>query len=169
VLVGFSMGTGKAVLLAPVPPFLLRTADNPEGVPGSVFDQIMKAIVADRPAYLKAFLDDFYNVNVLGGIRVSDEAVQLSWNVAAGASATLDCVAAWLTDFRDDRRKIDVPTLIVQGDRDRNLPINATGKRLPALLKDAQLEVIEGAAHQGGQSRLAGFPWQVTVTTEDIA
>ncbi|WP_338421898.1 alpha/beta hydrolase [Nostoc flagelliforme] len=141
VLVGFSMGTGevtrylgygservsKAVLMAPVPPFLLKTDDNPEGVERSVFDGIMKSIVEDRPAYLSAFFKDFYNVDVLLGDRISNEAIQMSWNVAAGASAkgTLDCVPSWLTDFRDDLPRIDVPSLIIHGDGDRILPFEA--------------------------------------------
>ncbi|HEY0450858.1 MAG TPA: alpha/beta hydrolase [Actinophytocola sp.] len=166
-LVGFSMGTGevtrylgthgsarvrKAVLLAPIPPFLLKTDDNPEGVDRAVFDGIEAAIVADRPAYLKAFLDDFYNVDKLGGTRISDQAWQLSWNVAAGASviATLACVSTWLTDFRDDVSKIDVPTLVVQGDEDRILPIDATGRRLAALLKDVRFVEIPGGPHNIG-------------------
>lgn len=164
VLVGFSMGSGevtrylskygservsKAVLMAPVPPFLLKTDDNPEGVDRSVFDGIMNSIVADRPAYLSAFLAEFYNYNVLGGDRVSEEAMRVSWNVAAGASAkaTLDCVPSWLTDFRGDLPRIDVPTLIIHGDADRILPINATGGRLPKLIKNSQFVVIPGGPH----------------------
>ncbi len=164
VLVGFSMGTGevtrylgkygservsKAVLMAPVPPFLLKTDDNPEGVDRSVFDGIEKAIVADRPAYLSTFLKDFYNVDVFHGDRISDDAIRLSWNVAAGASAkgTLDCVTSWLTDFRDDLPRIDVPTLIIQGDADRILPHHSTGARLPKLIKDSRLVVIPGGPH----------------------
>ena len=125
-LVGFSMGGGevarylgtygservsKAVFIAAVPPFLLKTADNPEGVDGSVFEGIKKAIAADRPAFLSAFLKDFYNVDVLGGKRISDQVVQYSWNVAAAASAkgTLDCVPAWGTDFRKDLPRITCP------------------------------------------------------------
>lgn len=163
-LVGFSMGTGevtrylaaygsgrvsRAALLAPVPPFLLKTDDNPEGVDGRVFEGIKRAIVEDRPAYLKTFLDDFYNVDKLRGTRVSDEAWQLSWNVAADASAkgTLDCVTAWLTDFRDDLPRIDVSILVVQGEEDRILPIGATGRRLPALVKDIRYVEIPGGPH----------------------
>ena len=128
-LVGFSMGGGevarylgtygservsKAVFMAAIPPFLLKTADNPTGVDGSVFDGIKQAIVADRPAFLSKFLADFYNVDVLRGTQISDEVVRLSWNIAAGASpkGTLDCVSAWLTDFRADLQKIDIPTLV---------------------------------------------------------
>ncbi|GAB1537788.1 alpha/beta hydrolase [Scytonema sp. NUACC21] len=164
VLVGFSMGTGevtrylgkygservsKAVLMAPVPPFLLKTDDNPEGVDRSVFDGIMKSIVEDRPAYLSAFFKDFYNVDVLLGDRISNDAIQMSWNVAAGASAkgTLDCVPSWLTDFRDDLPRIDVPTLIVHGDADRILPLESTAARLPLLIKDSRLVVIPGGPH----------------------
>jgi non-heme chloroperoxidase len=163
-LVGHSMGTGevtrylavygservrKVAMLAPLPPFLLRTADNPEGVRQDVFDGIMKAIVADRPAYMKALLDNCFNVDVLGDSLASEQDLQLFWNVAVCASAkgTLDCVAAWLTDFRSDLPQIDTPTLIVQGDQDRIFPIHVTGRRLPALIKDAQFVVIEGGPH----------------------
>lgn len=85
---------------AAVPPFLLKTPDNPEGVDGSVCEGIKKAIAADRPAFLSTFLSDFYNVDTLGGKPISDEVVRLSWNIAAGASpkGTLDCVSAWVTD-----------------------------------------------------------------------
>ena len=172
VLVGFSMGTGevtrylskygservsKAVLMAPVPPFLLKTDDNLEGVDVSVFSKIEQAIVADRPSYLSAFFANFYNVDVLGSNsrleklhqRITDDAIRLSWQVAAGASAqaTLDCVSSWLTDFRADLPRIDVPTLIIQGDADRILPIDSTGNRLPKLIKNSQLVVIPGGPH----------------------
>jgi non-heme chloroperoxidase len=164
VLVGFSMGTGevthylgkygservqKAVLMAPVPPFLLKTDDNPEGVDQSVFDGIMKAIVDDRPAYFSAFFKAFFNVDVLLGKRISNETIQASWNVAVGSSAkaTLDCVPSWLTDFRDDLPRIDVPTLIIHGDADRILPLESTAARLLLLIKNSQLVVIPGGSH----------------------
>ncbi|NJK61443.1 MAG: alpha/beta hydrolase [Synechococcaceae cyanobacterium SM2_3_1] len=164
VLVGFSMGTGevtrylgnygskrvqKAVLMAPVPPFLLKTADNPEGVDQRVFDGIMKAIVKDRPAYFSEFFREFFNVDVLLGERISNYAIQACWNVAAGASAkgTLDCVQSWLTDFRDDLLRIDIPTLIIHGDADRILPLESTAARLPKLIKNSQLEIIPGGPH----------------------
>ncbi len=163
-LVGFSMGGGevarylgtygservdKAVFISAVPPFLLKTADNPEGVDGSVFDGIMESIAADRPAFLSAFLSNFYNVDLLGGDRISDEAVRLSWNVAAAASpaGTLDCVPAWLTDFRNDLASIDVPILVIHGDADRIVPFPASGKRIPGLVKDSRLAVVEGGPH----------------------
>jgi non-heme chloroperoxidase len=164
VLVGFSMGTGevtrylgtygsrrvsKAALLGAIPPFLLKTDDNPEGVDQSVFDGIRAAVVADRPAYFKAFLDDFYNVDVLGGTRISEQAWQASFNVAVAASpfAADACVPTWLTDFRADLPKIDVPTLLVHGDADRILPFDATAKRLPGLIADVKLVVVEGGPH----------------------
>jgi non-heme chloroperoxidase len=163
-LVGFSMGGGevarylgtygsegvsKAVFIASVPPFLLKTADNPEGVDGSVFEGIKKAIAADRPAFLSAFLADFYNVDVLGGKHISDQVVQSSWNIAVGASAkgTLDCVPAWGTDFRNDLPRINVPTLVIHGDADRILPIAATGIRTHKAVKGARLVVVEGGPH----------------------
>jgi non-heme chloroperoxidase len=163
-LVGFSMGGGevaryfgahgsdrvrKAVFLAGVPPFLLKTADNPLGVDESVFDGIKKAIVNDRPAFLTEFLKNFYNVDELRGKRISDQAVQQSWNVAAAASAkgSLDCVTAWYTDFRKDLPKIDVPTLIVHGDADRILPITATAEPLAKAVKSARKVVIQGGPH----------------------
>ena len=164
VLVGFSMGTGevtrylgtygsrrvsKAALLGAIPPFLLKTDDNPEGVDQSVFDGIRAAVVADRPAYFKAFLDDFYNVDVLGGTRISEQAWQASFNVAVAASpyAADACVPTWLTDFRADLPKIDVPTLLVHGDADRILPFDSTAKRLPGLIADLKLVAVEGGPH----------------------
>ncbi len=163
-LVGFSMGGGEvarylgthgskrvsnAVFIASVPPFLLKTPDNPEGVDGSVFEGIKKAIAADRLAFLSKFLADFYNFDVLGGKRVSEQVVQLGWNIAAGASpkGTLDCVSAWVTDFRNDLQRIDVPTLVIHGDADRILPIAASGKRTAQLVKGSKLVVVEGGPH----------------------
>jgi non-heme chloroperoxidase len=163
-LVGFSMGGGevarylgkhgservnKAVFIAAIPPFLLKTADNPEGVDRRGFEVIQHAIVTDRPAFLSSFLSNFYNVDTLGGRKVSDEVVRLSWNVAAEASpkGTLDCVSAWLTDFRDDLRRIDIPTLVIHGDADRILPISATGKRTPEFVKGSRLVIVEGGPH----------------------
>jgi non-heme chloroperoxidase len=163
-LVGFSMGGGevarylgkhgservsKAVFISSVPPFLLKTADNPDGVDGSVFEGIQKAIVADRPAFLSTFFADFYNVDVLGGKRITDQVVQYSWNVAVAASpkGTLDCVAVWGTDFRNDLPRIDVPTLVIHGDADRILPIAVTGIRTHKAVKGARLVVVEGGPH----------------------
>src|SRR5579862_4039582 len=164
VLAGFSMGGGevarylgkygskgvsKAVIIAGVPPFLLKTADNPEGVDASVFDGIRKAVSADRYAFFTGFFQNFYNTDVFLGKRVSEQAVQASWNLAAGASAaaSLACVATWHEDFRDDLKRIDVPTLVMQGDGDRILPIAATGLRAAKLIKGARLLVVKDGPH----------------------
>ena len=163
-LAGFSMGGGevahyigrygtdrvsRAVFISAIPPFLLKTADNPGGVDAAVFEGIKRGIVADRPAFLAEFLANFYNVDVLGGKLISERAVQSSWTVAIGASAkgTLDCVSAWLTDFRGDLSRVDVPTLVIHGDADRILPIEATGIPLSKSITGARLLTIEGGPH----------------------
>jgi non-heme chloroperoxidase len=167
VLGGFSMGTGevtrylgrygssrvrKAALFGVIPPFLLKTPDNPEGVDRSVFEGIKSAIIADRYAYFQDFFNNFYNVDVLGGTKISDRAWQASFIVAVGASpyATYACVDTWLTDFRQDLPKIDVPTLVVHGTEDRILPYDATAKRLPGLIKNLRLVTVEGGPHNIG-------------------
>jgi non-heme chloroperoxidase len=164
VLVGHSMGTGevtrflgtygsarvaKGVLVAPIPPFLLQTSDNPDGVPQSVFDGFVQAAQADMPAWMKGFLDNFYNVDTLRGTLISDQAYQASWNIATTASAVaaVACIPTWATDFRADLPKLDVPILVVQGDADQVLPLDKTGKRLPGLIEDVQLVVIQGGPH----------------------
>ncbi|MDQ0383019.1 alpha/beta fold hydrolase [Amycolatopsis thermophila] len=167
VLGGFSMGTGevtrylgrygsarvsKAAMFGVIPPFLLKTPDNPEGVDGSVFDGIKEMVVRDRYTWFENFLNDFYNVDKLGPDRISKYAWQASFNVAAGASpyASYVCVDTWLTDFRDDLPKIDVPTLVVHGTEDRILPYEATAKRLPGLIGDLTLVSVEGGPHNIG-------------------
>ncbi len=166
-LVGFSMGTGevtrylatygskrvrKAALLGSIPPFLLKTPDNPEGVDGQVFEGIKAAIVKDRYAYFEDFLNNFYNVDKLMPERISERAWQASFNVAVGSSpyATYACVDTWLTDFRPDLAKIDVPTLVIHGTEDRILPFEATAARLPALVDGLQLVKVEGGPHNIG-------------------
>jgi non-heme chloroperoxidase len=158
-LVGFSAGTGDvtrylaaygsgrvrgAALLAPLPPFLLRAADNPEGIDRSVFENFLADVCADRPAATKTFLDRFYNIDLLGGTHVSDQAWQNSFHVAIGASARAarDCVTASMEDFRADLPTIDVPVLVVQGSQDRILPPEATGDRLPSLIRNVRRVVI---------------------------
>jgi non-heme chloroperoxidase len=163
VLVGHSMGTGeitrylssygpgraKGVLISPIPPYLLQADDNPNGVPESLFDGFVQAARADTPAWMKGFLDNFYNANTLRGSLVSDQAYQASWNLAVIASATaaVACIGTWATDFRDDLPKIDVPVLVLQGDADQVLPLDKTGQRLPGLINDVKLAVIEGGPH----------------------
>jgi non-heme chloroperoxidase len=139
----------KAVLMGAIPPFLLKTPDNPDGVDQSVFDGIKNAIIADRPAYFKNFLDNFYNVDVLRPARISDQAWQDSFNVAVAASpyAAWACVDTWLTDFRADLPKIDIPVLLMHGDADRILPYPATAARLPGLIRDLKFITVEGGPH----------------------
>jgi pimeloyl-ACP methyl ester carboxylesterase len=163
-LVGFSMGGGevaryigkygsksvsKAVIISGVPPYLLKTGDNPEGVDASVFAEIEKAVAADRYAFFTGFFQNFYNTDLLLGKRVSEEVVRASWNVAACASAraSLACVATWHEDFRKDLARIDVPTLVIQGDADRILPITASGLRTAKLIQGARLLVVKGGPH----------------------
>ena len=132
-----------------VPPFLLKTKDNPEGVDGSVFEGIQKAVVADRYAFFTEFFKNFYNTDLLLGKRVSEEAVRASWNLAAGASATasLACVPTWHEDFRNDLARIDVPTLVLHGDADRIVPFAAAGARTAKLIKGARLSVVKDGPH----------------------
>ncbi len=163
-LVGHSMGTGevtrylgsygsqrvaRAVLVSPIPPFLLQTDDNPEGLPAALFDGFMKEAKADVPAWMKGFLENFYNLDEFGGTLVSDEAFQTSSNIASAASAiaAVACIETWETDFRADLAKIDVPVLVIQGDADRILPYEKTGKRLPGMIEDMRLITIEGGPH----------------------
>ncbi|GAA3806449.1 alpha/beta fold hydrolase [Cellulomonas soli] len=164
ILVGFSMGTGevgrylgtygsarvaKAAFLGSLEPFLLQTDDNPEGVPQDVFDGLKAAATADRYAFFTQFFNDFFNTDQFLGNRLSQEALQASWDTAAGASpfASVAAQPTWLTDFRADIPTIDVPTLIVHGTGDRILPIDVTGRRFAQLLPSATYVEIEGAPH----------------------
>jgi non-heme chloroperoxidase len=144
-----SKGVSQAVIISGVPPFLLKTPDNPEGVDGSVFEGIEKAVVADRYAFFTDFFRNFYNTDLLLSKRVSEQVVQSSWNLAAGASptASLACVPTWHEDFRKDLSKIDVPTLVFHGDADRILPIAASGLRTVNLIKGARLVVVKDGPH----------------------
>ncbi len=164
ILVGHSMGTGevtrylgsygtqrvaKGVLISPIPPFLLQTDDNPDGLPGSLFDGFMQSARQDAPAWMKSFLDNFYNYDKFRGTLVSEQAYQASWNIAVSASATaiVACIPTWETDFREDLGRINVPMLVIQGDDDRILPYPKTGRRLPGMINDMQMVVIEGGPH----------------------
>lgn len=168
ILIGHSMGTGEvtrylgaygsqrvsqAVLMSPLAPFLLKTSDNPEGVDQSLFDGFKQDIMADRFKYLTSFVNDFFNFDENKGKRVSMDAFQGHWNSGAIAApiATLMSVDAWLTDFRADLPNIDVPVLIIQGDKDAVLPYPVTGQRLQPMLPGSQLVTLKGAPH--------GIPW----------
>jgi pimeloyl-ACP methyl ester carboxylesterase len=164
VLGGMSMGGGEvvrylgnygsdrvsaAMIISGVPPFLLKTPDTPNGLDQSAFDDIQAAIAKDRLAYLSDFLAAFFNTDELLGNRVTDEVVRDSWNIAAGASpiGTWSCPPTWHTDFRDDLTHIDVPTLVMHGDADRILPIEATGARTHEAIAGSRYVVVEGAPH----------------------
>ncbi|HSY35656.1 MAG TPA: alpha/beta hydrolase [Acidobacteriaceae bacterium] len=163
-LVGFSMGGGevarylgkynngrvtKAVFMASIAPALRRSADNPEGVDPKVFEGIKQAIEADRFAFLDTFLNNFYNKKLLFNTRISDQAIHASFNVGSASSyhAMLNCVDAWLEDFRADIAQIKIPTLVIHGDADQILPIDATGKRTAALIPGAQLHIVKDGPH----------------------
>jgi non-heme chloroperoxidase len=166
-LVGFSMGGGevaryigkygsvgvsKAVIIGGVPPYLLKAADNPEGVDRAVFDGIQKAIVADRYAFFTEFFKNFFNTDVFLGKRISEPAIQANWNLAASASATasLACVPTWYEDFRNDVARIDVPTLVIHGTADRIVPFHAAGEKTAKLVKGARLVPIQDGPHAVG-------------------
>ena len=169
VLAGFSMGTGevtrylgrygsrgvsKAALFGVIPPFLLRTDDNPKGVPGDVFEGIKQQVLADRYKWFDDFFANFYNTDVLAPERIGDAAVRGSFQVAAGASpyASYACVDTWLTDFREDLPKIDIPTLVVHGTADRILPFESTAARLrdEKLIADLTFVEIPNGPHNVG-------------------
>ena len=163
-LAGFSMGGGEvaryigkygssgvteAVFISSVPPYLLKTADNPEGIDKGVFDGLEKAIAADRYAFFTEFFKNFYNADVFLGKRVSEQVVQASWNIAAGSSATasLACVPTWYEDFRRDLTRVDVPTLVIHGEADRIVPFHSAGERTAQLVKGARLVTIKDGPH----------------------
>lgn len=167
ILVGFSMGTGelaryvskfgadrvaKLAFLASLQPFLVHGDDNPTGVPQNVFDGIENAAKSDRFAWFQDFYSNFYNLDENLGTRVSQAAVDASWNVAIGSApvASYAVVASWIEDFRGDVEAVKaagIPTLIVHGTVDRILPIDATGRPFHAALPDAEYVEIDGAPH----------------------
>jgi len=163
-LVGHSMGTGeitryigkygtkrlrKTVLIGTLGPYLLKAADNPDGVPASVFDEVRAGIKADRPAAVMEFLKNFYSVGGPDGKLVSERVIEANWTVAMGASpiGTLACVDSWVEDFRKDIARNDVPTMIIHGDNDRILPADATSRRQAKLIKNVKYVEIKGGSH----------------------
>lgn len=163
-LVGFSMGGGevarymsrhsgarvsRCVFVAAVPPYLLKTEDNPEGVPGEVFEEMKAGILKDRPAFLADFCKKFYNVGLISK-PVSEQTLWWSASLAYPASpkATLDCVDAFSrTDFREDLKSVTVPTLIIHGSDDQTVPPAVSAARTAKLLPEAHYKVYEGAPH----------------------
>ncbi|SDR66026.1 alpha/beta hydrolase [Gramella sp. MAR_2010_147] len=163
-IVGFSMGGGevaryignygtsklsKAGLISAVPPFMLKTDNNPDGLEKEVFEGFKKEIKKDRPAFLKGFGKQFVNFDKVGD-RISEEMADYYWSIACNASpnATLECIDSFgLTDFRDDLKKIDVPTLVVHGDADQIVPIEISGKKSADAISKSEYHVIEEAPH----------------------
>jgi non-heme chloroperoxidase len=163
VLAGCCSGTGEvtrylgtygqrrvrgAALLAPLLSFLPPSAASPDRTGPGIIDDFLAELTADRPAAVKTYLDRHYNIDLLGGGRVTDQAWQNSFHVAirVSAAAALGCAAAWREDFRADLARITVPVLIVQGSHDRVSPPAATGN-LAGLLRDARLVVIPEGPH----------------------
>ena len=165
VLVGFSMGTGevvrylsqygshrvaKAVFIGALQPFLLKTEDNPSGAMSQDdVDDFLDTIRADRYAFFTGFLQNFYRTDQNLGTRISEEALRNSWQVATNISpyASVWSVATWYTDWRADIDKIDVPTLIMHGTGDVNVPIDITSRVLAKMLPSATYVEIEDAPH----------------------
>lgn len=164
-LVGFSTGGGevaryigrhgtklvkKAALISAVPPIMVKTEWNPNGVPMSVFDGIREASNKDRSQlYLDIASGPFFGFN-REGAKPSQGMIQSFWRqgMMAGAKNTYDSIAAFsATDFREDLAKFDVPTLVVHGDDDQLVPIETTGKASAALIKNSKLIIYKGAPH----------------------
>jgi non-heme chloroperoxidase len=163
VLVGFSSGTGQvirylaryapgrvraAALLAPMPPSPSRPYANPGGVESGFPDGFLAELTADRAAAIRTFLDLAYNLDLLGGTEVSDQAWWNSFHTAMAVSpaAAVGCIMAWREDFREDLARISVPALIMQGSQDRVMPSTA-GPRLAEALPGARLAGIPNGPH----------------------
>lgn len=139
----------KVVLVSAVPPLLLKSAKNPDGVPIEVFDQIRAGVTAGRSQFWKDFSAMFYGSNRTGS-KVSQGVRDAFWLMAmqAGFAGTYDCIKAFSeTDFTDDLKKFDVPTLVIHGDDDQIVPIKISGLRSSKMIKGATLKVYAGAPH----------------------
>lgn len=163
-LVGHSMGGGelaryigrhgtgrvrKAVLLSGIPPLMLKSGSNPQGVPADVFQGIKDSILAERSQFWKDMAEGFFSAGRPGS-KVTQGNKDAFWFMAMHASikAGVDCVTAFAeTDFTEDLTKFDVPTLIVHGDDDQVVPIDATGRKAAELIPGATLKVYEGGSH----------------------
>jgi len=164
-LIGFSAGGGevaryigrhgtkrlvKAALISAVPPLMLKTAANPGGLPIKVFDDIRASSIADRSQLYKDLAGGpFFGFN-RPGAKVTQGMIDWFWfqGMQAGHKNTLDCIKAFSeTDFTDDLKKFDVPTLIIHGDDDQIVPIEAAGRAAAQLVKGAHLIVYAGAPH----------------------
>ena len=163
-LVGFSMGGGEVaryiarygtenidriVLVSSIKPFMLKTSDNPDGIPQSQFDEFEEQIREDRPAFMDGFAKTFYGVGFLN--KPVSQAF-LDWNqtivMHSSAKATLECLKSLsTTDFRMDLPKINVKTLIIHGDNDKTVPIDLTARNTVKMVKGAELKIYAGEPH----------------------
>ncbi|MDP1927811.1 MAG: alpha/beta hydrolase [Thiobacillus sp.] len=165
VLIGFSMGGGevaryigrhgtkrlaKAALISAVPPLMLKTAANPDGLPIEKFDEIRQGAMADRSQlYQDIASGPFFGAN-RPGAKVSQGMIDSFWlqGMQAGHKNTFDCIKAFSeTDFTEDLKKFDVPTLIIHGDDDQIVPIGAAALSSAKLVKNATLKIYPGAPH----------------------
>jgi non-heme chloroperoxidase len=139
----------KAVLIGAVPPLMLKTKANPSGTPIEVFDQLRAAVQADRSQFFKDLSLPFYGYN-RPGAKVSEEVRESFWlqSMMAGFPAAYFCIKAFSeTDQTEDLKKFDVPTLILHGDDDQIVPIQASAMLSSKLIKGAVLKVYKGAPH----------------------
>lgn len=144
-----SKRVAKAVLIGAVPPLMLKTEANPGGLPMSVFDDLRKAVQADRAQFWKDLSAPFYGAN-RAGAKVSQGLRESFWlqGMMCGYPAAYECIKAFSeTDFTEDLKKMDVPTLILHGDDDQIVPIDAAGRASAKIVKGAVLKVYPGAPH----------------------
>jgi non-heme chloroperoxidase len=139
----------KAVLIGSVTPLMLQTPANPSGLPMAEFDKIRAGVLADRSQFFKDLTSPFYGANRPGS-NVSQGLRDAFWlqGMQAGFKGVIDCIKAFSeTDFTDDLKKFDVPTLILHGDNDQIVPIAASAQLAAKLIKNAQLKVYKGGSH----------------------
>jgi non-heme chloroperoxidase len=139
----------QAVLIGAVPPLMLKTANNPAGLPIGVFDQLRTQVLSDRSQFFKDLSYPFYGAN-RPNAKVSQGLRDFFWlqGMSAGHKAAFDCIKAFSeTDFTEDLKKFDVPTLILHGNDDQIVPINASAMLSSKLVKGAQLKIYPGAPH----------------------
>ena len=161
---GFSMGGGevarlagkyndgritKLIFVSAITPALRKDGANPDGVDPAVFEDIKGKIEADRYAFLQSWVKNYYNHGLLSSAHSSDGVIEATFNIAAASSAfaMLNCVDAWLEDFRDDLKSVQIPTLVIHGNADKVIPFEAAGSRMQQFVKHAELRVIDGGPH----------------------
>ncbi|MEU9472330.1 alpha/beta hydrolase [Streptomyces avermitilis] len=164
ILVGHSTGGGevtryigrhgtarvaKLVLLGAIPPLMLKTEANPEGLPIEVFDEIRQGVLTDRSQYYKDLSAPFYGANREGSTVSQGTRDEFwLWSMTVGIKGAYDCIKAFSeTDTTEDLKKVDVPTLIVHGDDDQIVPIVSAGAKSSKIVNGAQYKVYEGAPH----------------------